>query len=146
LLIPSERIQKSIKKLENDLEQTLRQRKQIGCIYKSTTTASMSGTTLDPSVSLKTRNIDFPWRRGTRIGEGGAGIAFRAINSSTGAIVCMKEIHLSSIASRSLPSTYPEKLRRIAQEIDMIMSINHPNIVRYFGIEKYKARNLTRSI
>jgi len=50
----------------------------------------------------------------------------------------MKEIQLSSIASRSLPSTYPEKLRRIAEEIDMIMKINHPNIVRYFGIEKYK--------
>jgi serine/threonine protein kinase len=50
----------------------------------------------------------------------------------------MKEIQLSSIASRSLPSTYPEKLRRIAAEIDMIMSINHTNIVRYFGIEKYK--------
>jgi serine/threonine protein kinase len=50
----------------------------------------------------------------------------------------MKEIQLSSIASRSLPSTYPEKLKRIAAEIDMIMSINHPNIVRYFGIEKYK--------
>ena len=52
----------------------------------------------------------------------------------------MKEIQLSSIASRSLPSTYPEKLRRIAAEIDMIMSINHPNIVRYFGIEKYKVK------
>jgi hypothetical protein len=52
----------------------------------------------------------------------------------------MKEIQLSSIASRSLPSTYPEKLRRIAAEINMIMSINHPNIVRYFGIERYKVK------
>ncbi|CAF4447622.1 unnamed protein product, partial [Adineta steineri] len=94
----------------------------------------------DPVISLKTRNIDFPWRRGTRIGQGGAGVAFRAINASIGSIVCMKEIQLSSIASRSLPNAYPDKLRRIAKEIDMIMSINHPNIVRYFGIEKYKVR------
>ena len=86
------------------------------------------------------RNIDFPWRRGTRIGQGGAGVAFRAINCSNGSIVCMKEIQLSSIASRSLPNAYPAKLRLIAEEIDMIMSINHPNIVRYFGIEKYKVK------
>ena len=135
----SERIELSIKKRENELEQKLRERKQIGHIYNNnSTTATAPGTAVDPVSLLKTRTISFPWRRGTRIGQGGAGIAFRAINCSDGSIVCMKEIQLSSIASRSLPSTYPEKLRRIAEEIDMIMSINHPNIVRYFGIEKYK--------
>ncbi|CAF3704858.1 unnamed protein product, partial [Rotaria sordida] len=135
---PIERIQQSMEKREQELQQKLRERKQIGQILSSNNTTTTSGTTLDPVISLKTRNIDFPWRRGTRIGQGGAGVAFRAINCSNGSIVCMKEIQLSSIASRSLPSTYPEKLRRIAAEIEMIMSINHPNIVRYFGIEKYK--------
>jgi hypothetical protein len=144
LLIPSERIASNIKKRENELEKKLRDRKQIGQIYNPPTTAT-PGSSLDPSSSLRTRNIDFPWRRGTRIGQGGAGVAFRAINSSNGSIVCMKEIQLSSIASRSLPSAYPEKLRRIAEEIDMIMSINHPNIVRYFGIEKYKVNNVLES-
>ncbi|CAF1182929.1 unnamed protein product [Adineta ricciae] len=138
-ITPLERIQNSIKARENELEQKLRERKQIGQIFNSNSNnTATSSSTLDPGISLKTRNIAFPWRRGTRIGQGGAGVAFRAINSSNGSIVCMKEIQLSSIASRSLPSTYPEKLRRIAEEIDMIMSINHPNIVRYFGIEKYK--------
>ena len=139
---PSERIRQSIKKRENEIEQKLRERKQIGQIYTNHNNSNTgNNSTLDPGIALKTRNIDFPWRRGTRIGQGGAGVAFRAINCSNGSIVCMKEIQLSSIASRSLPSTYPEKLRRIAEEIDMIMSINHPNIVRYFGIEKYKVRN-----
>lgn len=135
-----ERIQQSIKNCENEIEQKLRERKQIGQIYNHNNINSTTTNTsiLDPGIALKTRNIDFPWRRGTRIGQGGAGVAFRAINCSNGSIVCMKEIQLSSIASRSLPSTYPDKLRRIATEIDMIMSINHPNIVRYFGIEKYK--------
>lgn len=139
-MIPSKRIESSIEKREKDLEQKLRDRKQIGRIYDNTNTMTASGTTVDPVISLKTRSIDFPWRRGNRLGQGGAGVAFRAINCSNGSIVCMKEIQLSSIASRSLPSTYPEKLRRIAEEIDMIMSINHPNIVRYFGIEKYKVK------
>ncbi|CAF0991173.1 unnamed protein product [Rotaria sordida] len=133
---PRERIIQKIKNLENDLEKKFRERKQIGHIYNNTTT--INGIVPDPVISLKMRNIDFPWRRGTRIGQGGAGVAFRAINCSNGSIVCMKEIQLSSITSRSLPNTYPGKLRRIAEEIDMIMSINHPNIVRYFGIEKYK--------
>ncbi|UJR21263.1 hypothetical protein I4U23_024358 [Adineta vaga] len=136
MLTPRERIAHKIKKLENELEKKFRERKLIGRIFDATTLTS--GATPDPVISLKTRNIDFPWRRGTRIGQGGAGVAFRAINSSNGSIVCMKEILLSSIASRSLPNVYPEKLRGIAEEIDMIMSINHPNIVRYFGIERYK--------
>lgn len=144
---PIERIQQSIRKRENDIEEKLRERKQIGQIYNHNNNLTAANTTiLDPGIALKTRNIDFPWRRGTRIGQGGAGVAFRAINCSNGSIVCMKEIQLSSIASRSLPSTYPEKLRRIAAEIDMIMSINHPNIVRYFGIEKYKVTKQTNTM
>ena len=139
VISPRDRITQKIKNLENDLEKKFRERKQIGRIFDATTVSG--GFTPDPVISLKTRNIDFPWRRGTRIGQGGAGVAFRAVNSSNGSIVCMKEILLSSIASRSLPSAYPDKLRRIAEEIDMIMSINHPNIVRYFGIEKYKVSN-----
>ena len=134
MVTPRERITQEINNLENKLEKKFRERKQIGQIFNNTT----SSTNLDPVISLKMRNIDFPWRRGTRIGQGGAGVAFRAINCSNGSIVCMKEIQLTSIASRLLPSTYPGKLRLIAEEIDMIMSINHPNIVRYFGIEKYK--------
>ena len=145
-LSTTERIEQSIKRRENELEQKLRERKQIGHIYNNnSTTATVPGTALDPVSLLKTRTISFPWRRGTRIGQGGAGIAFRAINCADGSIVCMKEIQLSSIASRSLPSTYPDKLRRIAEEIDMIMSINHPNIVRYFGIEKYKVETIART-
>jgi len=136
VITPRERIAKKIQNLEYELEKKFRERKQIGRIFTNTT----SSTIPDPVISLKMRNIDFPWRRGTRIGQGGAGVAFRAINCSNGSIVCMKEIQLTSIASRLLPSTYPGKLRLIAEEIDMIMSINHPNIVRYFGIEKYKVK------
>ncbi len=140
LITPQERISQKIKNLENALEKKYRERKQIGHIFINTT----SSNTPDPVISLRMRNIDFPWRRGTRLGQGGAGVAFRAINCSNGSIVCMKEIQLTSIASRLLPSTYPGKLRLIAEEIDMIMSINHPNIVRYFGIEKYKVKNKSR--
>jgi hypothetical protein len=132
---PRDRIVKEINNLENQLEKKYRERKQIGQIFITTSN------TPDPVISLRMRNIDFPWRRGTRIGQGGAGVAFRAINCSNGSIVCMKEIQLTSIASRLLPSTYPGKLRLIAEEINMIMSINHPNIVRYFGIEKYKVNH-----
>jgi hypothetical protein len=141
-----DRIVKEMNNLENQLEKKYRERKQIGQIFSNTTTSNVP----DPVISLRMRNIDFPWRRGTRIGQGGAGVAFRAINCSNGSIVCMKEIQLTSIASRLLPSTYSGKLRLIAEEIDMIMSINHPNIVRYFGIEKYKVNqfdfNLNHSI
>lgn len=133
----ADRIGREIFELETRLEQKYRERKLIGKIY-SNPTINTSGSSVDPLTSLKVRNIAFPWRRGTRIGEGGAGVAFRVINCTNGSIVCMKEIRLSSIASRSLLHDYPEKLRRIDNEIDMIMNIEHENIVRYFGIERYK--------
>lgn len=136
-MTPRDRIVQQIKDLEFDLEKKFRERKQIGHIFNNTTTAN--GSQPDPVISLKMRNIDFPWRRGTRIGRGGAGVAFRAINCSNGSIVCMKEIHLSP--NNSSPNAYSVSLRRIAEEIDMIMSINHSNIVRYFGIEKYKVKS-----
>ena len=139
----SDRIVREIEALEQKLEGKLRDRKQIGQIYRTIANANTGG--LDPNISLKTRNIDFPWRRGTRIGQGGAGVAFRAINCSNGSIVCMKEILLSSISSRSLPKSYMSNLRLIADEIDMIMTIAHPNIVRYFGIERYKVANETNA-
>ena len=136
VITPHDRIAKKIQNLDNELEKKFRERKQIGRPFLHTD----SSTTPDPVISLRIRNIDFPWRRGTRIGKGGAGVAFRAINCSNGSIVCMKEMQLTSIASGSLSTTYTAKLRLIAEEINMIMTINHPNIVRYFGIEKYKVR------
>lgn len=136
VITPHDRIAQKIRNLDNELEKKLRERKQIGQPFLHTN----SSTTPDPVISLRIRNIDFPWRRGTRIGKGGAGVAFRAINCSNGSIVCMKEMQLTSIASGSLSTTYTAKLRLIAEEINMIMTINHPNIVRYFGIEKYKVR------
>ena len=136
LLTPAERLAQATKALDDEVDLKGRLRKQIGKICTDPT--PNTSLTHDPAIALKVRNIDFAWRRGTCIGRGGAGVAFRAINCSTGSIVCMKEIQLSSIATRSLPKNYPEKLRNTAKEIEMIMSINHPNIVRYFGIEKYK--------
>ena len=134
----ADRIAREIHQLDQRLEQKLRERRQIGKLFLSLT--NTTGVNIDPLSTLKTRNIDFPWRRGTRIGHGGIGVAFRAINCSTGSIVCMKEIALSRISSRSLEKNYLEDLRQIAEEIDMIMTIEHPNIVRYFGIERYRVR------
>jgi serine/threonine protein kinase len=132
---PRARIAHEINLLEARLEREYRRCKRIGNIFVNNATAPISLTRV---FSLNTRSIDFAWRRGTRIGKGSVGLVFRAINCSNGSIVCMKEIQLSSIASRSLPSTYPDKLRRIAEEIDMIMTIEHAHIVRYYGIERYK--------
>lgn len=136
IVTPHDRIAQKIQNLDSELERKSRERKQIGQPFVHTNSSNVP----DPVISLRIRNIDFPWRRGTRIGQGGAGVAFRAINCSNGSIVCMKEIQLTSISSGSVSTTYTEKLRLIAQEINMIMTINHPNIVRYFGIEKYKVR------
>ena len=93
ILSPTLRIIGSIAELEKRLEQKSRERKVIGKIY-SNPMMNIGGISSDPLTSLKARNIAFPWRRGTRIGEGGIGTAFRAINCSNGSIVCMKEMFL----------------------------------------------------
>jgi serine/threonine protein kinase len=69
-----------------------------------------------------------PWQKRDRIGEGGFGTVYSAVNSETGQPLAVKVIPLGSRASKSL-------LRAVRQESELMQSITHPNVVRGFGLQ-----------
>lgn len=81
-------------------------------------------------LQLAARKVNFPWQRGFKIGEGRFGKVYTAVNSSTGELIAMKEIHLQSNDQRALKETI--------DELRTLEGIKHPNLVRYFGVEVHR--------
>ena len=89
------------------------------------------------------------WKRGELIGTGAFGRVFKALNEDTGALLAVKELtriqpssdanmntHTNAAAARSGERERAEKARlELANEILLLKSLEHPNIVRYLGVE-----------
>lgn len=70
------------------------------------------------------------WQRGDNLGHGSFGSVFKALNSKTGGIIAVKEVFID--VSRKTD----EKLKiSLENEIDLMRSLRHPNIVAYYGCD-----------
>jgi serine/threonine protein kinase len=67
------------------------------------------------------------WTLGERIGRGGFGTVYHATNPKTGDESAIKCIPLAGLSADSLASA--------ESEIDLLKSLDHPNIVKYIGTE-----------
>lgn len=65
--------------------------------------------------------VDERFRIERRIGEGGVGVVFRAIDVETGQVVALKIIAANTA----------EQIRRATQEIELLAQLAHPGIVRH---------------
>ncbi|KAL8151962.1 hypothetical protein V2J09_021770 [Rumex salicifolius] len=78
---------------------------------------------------------DFPpdtnqWSKGKLIGRGTFGSVYAATNRKTGALCAMKEVELCPDDSKSI-----ESMKQLEQEIKVLSTLKHPNIVQYYGSE-----------
>ena len=64
------------------------------------------------------------WTRGSRIGTGSFGVVHVGMNHRNGSLMAVKSIHM-----------LPEIMTDIRREIDLLKSLKHVNIVRYYGAE-----------
>src|SRR3989442_192335 len=62
-----------------------------------------------------------------RLGEGGVGVVYRALDTRLGRTVAVKVLPAAKIAD-------PERKRRVLQEARSASSLNHPNIVTIYDI------------
>ncbi|KAM5564737.1 mitogen-activated protein kinase kinase kinase 5-like [Rosa sericea] len=70
------------------------------------------------------------WQKGKLIGRGTFGSVYLATNRETGALCAMKEVDLIPDDPKSA-----ESIKQLEQEIKVLRTLKHPNIVQYYGSE-----------
>src|SRR6267142_966370 len=64
-----------------------------------------------------------------RLGEGGMGVVYRALDTKLG----------RNVAIKTLPDAFaddPDRLARFQREAQLLASLNHPNIAHIYGLEE----------
>ncbi|XP_041352279.1 mitogen-activated protein kinase kinase kinase 4-like [Gigantopelta aegis] len=117
----NDRIQRAIDRLEQHRNTKLREKHIIGRFTER-------GHEIDHHISV--RRVNFRWQRGIKIGEGQFGKVYTAVNVETGELMAMKEMKIQPNDQQAF--------REIADEIKNFEGIQHPNLVKYYGVEVHK--------
>jgi serine/threonine protein kinase len=106
-----------------------------GSSTTTTTTIPFSTTSRTPSTPRKRGTVQKNrWKRGDMIGAGSYGRVFMGLNMDTGGLIAIKELVFS-----------PDNVNEVAamqQEINLMRSLDHPNIVKYLGTEMGDTNNM----
>jgi serine/threonine protein kinase len=74
----------------------------------------------------------YRWKKGELIGHGAIGKVYMGLNFETGEMMAVKVVQLG----QQLGSQAADELKAMDQEIHIFSMISHPNLVRYYGMEK----------
>ncbi|KAJ3703950.1 hypothetical protein LUZ61_007655 [Rhynchospora tenuis] len=85
---------------------------------------------LPPPGNLLRAPLQSQWKKGKLLGRGTFGHVYLGFNSENGQLCAIKEVNVISDDSNSR-----ESLRQLNQEITLLSSFSHPNIVQYYGSE-----------
>ena len=86
-----------------------------------------SGFYLSPAPMMPRR-----WTKGDNLGSGSFGNVFLGLNSDTGELFAVKEVGVS----KKDDASQCEAIEQLQQEVELLSRLQHPNIVRYVGIER----------
>ena len=81
----------------------------------------------NPSAVNQSRNKSIRWKRGEVLGQGAFGVVYLGLNVETGELMAVKQMATEELSTRDLGS--------LENEINLLQSFRHPNIVRYIGTE-----------
>ncbi|XP_076939908.1 mitogen-activated protein kinase kinase kinase 5-like [Bidens hawaiensis] len=81
------------------------------------------------------KSIKGQWQKGKLLGHGTFGTVYEATNRETGSLCAMKVVDIIPDDPKS-----SECLRQLEQEIKVLQSLEHPNIVHYLGSEMVEDR------
>ncbi|KAG5339661.1 M3K4 kinase, partial [Acromyrmex charruanus] len=116
---------RAIRKVEDELDERLRNRELIGQVVDRKTV---------DKVHIKARRVTFTWQRGIKIGQGRFGKVYTVVNNQTGELLAMKEVQLQPGDHRAI--------RRVAEELQIFEGIQHQHLVRYYGLEIHREEML----
>jgi hypothetical protein len=67
------------------------------------------------------------WKRGEMLGQGAFGVVYLGLNVETGELMAVKQMAIDEVSKK--------ELRSLENEINLLRSFRHANIVRYIGTE-----------
>eukprot|EP01038_Epipyxis_sp_PR26KG_P006841 gene6841-9365_t len=84
-----------------------------------------------PMVSPATKKLDYEvlWKRGEKLGAGSFGTVYSGINMTTGERMAVKEVSLTGGKRQR------QQAKALQQEVKVLSSLDHPNIIKYLGTE-----------
>lgn len=85
---------------------------------------------IEPDYRISVRRVNFRWQRGLKIGEGQYGKVYSAVNMDNGELMAMKEMKFQANDHQAL--------KELADEIILFEGMQHPNLVRYYGVEVHR--------
>jgi mitogen-activated protein kinase kinase kinase len=77
-------------------------------------------------------NISRRWQQGKFVGGGTFGNVYQAVNLDTAEIMAVKEIRISD------PKLMTPAMKSIKEEMTVLEMLEHPNVVKYYGIEVHR--------
>lgn len=77
-------------------------------------------------------NISRRWQQGKFVGGGTFGNVYQAVNLDSAEIMAVKEIRISD------PKFMTPAIKSIKEEMTVLEMLDHPNIVKYYGIEVHR--------
>lgn len=81
------------------------------------------------------QSVKGQWQKGKLLGRGTYGSVYEAINRETGGLCAMKEVDIIPDDPKSA-----ECIQQLEQEIRVLRTLEHPNIVQYLGSEMIEDR------
>uniref|UniRef100_UPI00358DF201 mitogen-activated protein kinase kinase kinase 4 n=1 Tax=Myxine glutinosa TaxID=7769 RepID=UPI00358DF201 len=117
------RVRRAVQRFQHDQDLKLRSRQVIGRVCDNPQSAPST-------MHVGLRKVTFKWQRGNKIGEGQYGKVYTCVNVDTGELMAMKEIRFQPNDHKTIKET--------ADEIKIFEGIQHPNLVRYYGVELHR--------
>ncbi|KAK0703766.1 hypothetical protein B0T26DRAFT_657437 [Lasiosphaeria miniovina] len=121
---------KELQKVDDYRKEILLERSAMGRVLEASNDVDRSVAWLSSTAN----NFTMRWQQGHFVGGGTFGNVYAAMNLDTGQVMAVKEIRLQD------PKLIPNIAGQIRDEMRVLESIDHPNVVSYYGIEVHRDR------
>lgn len=119
-----------LSKIDDHRRQILLERSAAGRVLEASNEVDRSLAWLSSTAT----NFSMRWQQGHFVGGGTFGNVYAAMNLDTGQLMAVKEIRLQD------PKLIPNIAGQIRDEMRVLETVDHPNVVSYYGIEVHRDR------